>query len=281
MASLKEYGTEVITIVVIEGIIGILALVIGLRLWVVKPFEKITESLRAHNAAAIEELLRSESELGQIAKLVKEHFASQAALRRSEQAASRALDERVRLGRELHDGVIQSIYAAGMGLTALRAEIHKRPESAEKKLDEIRTALNETIREVRSFIMRLELEKVDAKTFAQRIHDVVRGISFAKDPALEIVLNETETEQLPINVTTDALQQIRSTLQSAAQRGATRFRIELRAQAEGAEVLIIDNGAPDPNVRGRSVTQSDDAKSLLRKENCADGVQTTIAYVSR
>ena len=43
------------------------------------------------------------------------------------------LEERDRIGRDLHDGVIQSIYAAGLGLESVRGQLRHDPELAEKR----------------------------------------------------------------------------------------------------------------------------------------------------
>jgi nitrate/nitrite-specific signal transduction histidine kinase len=66
------------------------------------------------------------------------------------------VDERARIGMDLHDGVIQSIYAVGLMLESTRLEIQKsNVESADKLLAHAIDGLNDTIRDIRNFILDL------------------------------------------------------------------------------------------------------------------------------
>jgi len=71
-----------------------------------------------------------------------------------ERAQALAAD-RERIGRELHDGTIQSIYAAGLILEDVRITLENEPERAEVKLDRAMASLNRTIQDIRSYIFDL------------------------------------------------------------------------------------------------------------------------------
>ena len=79
------------------------------------------------------------------------------ALRQSELQLRRSLEERIRIGRDLHDGIIQSIYAVGLGLGECRRLVHDHPP-AEQRLERCIAELNSVIRDVRNFIGGLEPE---------------------------------------------------------------------------------------------------------------------------
>ena len=57
------------------------------------------------------------------------------------EAARSARFARAELGRDLHDGAIQSIYAAGMGLAKARLLVRTQPEVSEKIIDSTRQAV--------------------------------------------------------------------------------------------------------------------------------------------
>jgi hypothetical protein len=242
LARLKSYGGEVLWILMVQGVLGLLGLMIGLRLWVAGPFKRIATTLATRDARHIEDVEKSPSELGKIARLVKEHFASEVALRRSERALGRALEERVKLGRELHDGVIQSMYAAGMGLAAVRSELRIKPDSAEKTLDEIRARLNETIRDVRSHIVRLELDELTPKGFSQHVRETVDGLGLTPPPALTLKIDDSIADSLSVAALADALQKLRESVLSAHRRGATAIAVELVSTAAAREFVIITQG---------------------------------------
>ena len=65
------------------------------------------------------------------------------------------VEERTRIGMDLHDGVIQSIYAVGLTLESTRLVMQNDPADAEVLVDHAINALNDTIRDIRNFILDL------------------------------------------------------------------------------------------------------------------------------
>jgi two-component system, NarL family, sensor histidine kinase DevS len=65
------------------------------------------------------------------------------------------LEERERIGMDLHDGVIQSIYAVGLTLEHARLLMNEDSEQANQRINQAVEDLNKTIRDIRAFIMDL------------------------------------------------------------------------------------------------------------------------------
>lgn len=65
------------------------------------------------------------------------------------------LEERERIGMDLHDGIIQSIYGVGLALDFARMAITDDPEQARRKIEESIGSLNATIRDIRAYILDL------------------------------------------------------------------------------------------------------------------------------
>ncbi len=63
------------------------------------------------------------------------------------------LEERERIGMDLHDGIIQSIYAVGLTLEHARLLLGEDQEQTRKRIRQSIEDLNSTIRDLRSFIM--------------------------------------------------------------------------------------------------------------------------------
>jgi signal transduction histidine kinase len=76
------------------------------------------------------------------------------------------VDERERIGRELHDGIIQSIYASGLILEGARQNLAEDPEKARDQLTQAIENLNVTIQDIRRYIfdLRGELSQDDLQT---------------------------------------------------------------------------------------------------------------------
>ena len=87
-----------------------------------------------------------------------ERFAAHAGLaienaRLSERVQALAVvEERERIGRDLHDGIIQRIYGVTLGLDDVAEIARQDPEAAAERVDRAIDALHEAIREIRTFI---------------------------------------------------------------------------------------------------------------------------------
>lgn len=65
------------------------------------------------------------------------------------------LEERTRIGMDLHDGVIQSIYAVGLTLESTRLALPDGADEVSSLLDAAIEGLNDAIRDIRNFILDL------------------------------------------------------------------------------------------------------------------------------
>ncbi|MCA9867756.1 MAG: GAF domain-containing sensor histidine kinase [Anaerolineales bacterium] len=65
------------------------------------------------------------------------------------------LEERTRIGMDLHDGVIQSIYAVGLTLESTRLALPDDSDEVATLLDTAVEGLNDAIRDIRNFILDL------------------------------------------------------------------------------------------------------------------------------
>ncbi len=73
------------------------------------------------------------------------------------------VEERERIAKDLHDGVIQSIYAVGLSLEDLPEVMSEDAGEAKVRIDRAIDALHMTIRDIRNFIMGLRPELLDQR----------------------------------------------------------------------------------------------------------------------
>jgi len=101
---------------------------------------------------------RGVAEFGMDDQRLVERFAAHAGLaienaRLSERVQALAVvEERERIGRDLHDGVIQRMYGVALGLDDVAELASRDPVAAGERIDRAIDALHETIAEVRTFI---------------------------------------------------------------------------------------------------------------------------------
>ncbi len=77
------------------------------------------------------------------------------------------LEERERIGMDLHDGVIQSIYGVGLMLENARLTAEQDPAKTAGSIHAATQALNSTIRDIRSYIMNLKPDKLTHENLVQ------------------------------------------------------------------------------------------------------------------
>ncbi|MQG54484.1 MAG: GAF domain-containing sensor histidine kinase [SAR202 cluster bacterium] len=103
-------------------------------------------------------------------------------------------DERDRIGRDLHDGVIQSMYAVGLTLEDIAGQSGKEPESVQPRLEGVVNDLNQVIGDIRRYIMDLRPTELQGRRLEDALASLVgyledrAGVSVAVnldlDPAL-------------------------------------------------------------------------------------------------
>ena len=87
-------------------------------------------------------------------------------LHRRQRDQSRSLagaEDRDRIGRDLHDGVIQSIYAAGLTLEDIASRADKEPQEVRPRIDSVVGDLNQSIADIRSYIMDLRPRELQGR----------------------------------------------------------------------------------------------------------------------
>jgi len=65
------------------------------------------------------------------------------------------LEERDRIGMDLHDGIIQSIYGVGLALENAQLTLSEDPKAAKEKIHHAIDGLNQSIRDIRAYILDL------------------------------------------------------------------------------------------------------------------------------
>lgn len=212
--------------------------------WVVRPANIMRAALVAGDAAHLQPLLAAGGDFGRLAGLVRDLIESRAALRTN-------VEDRARLDRDLHDGVIQTIYSSGMAVTHARAVLHSDPKEAERLLDKVHGELTATIREVRSLLAGLTPEPTVRRTFGE-VATAVLDQARASNPGLRVTVNVDEAlaARLPLALRSQLLQFARECVSNAARHAhASALRLALGDRGGQVVLEIADDGSGfDPKV---------------------------------
>jgi signal transduction histidine kinase len=165
---------------------------------------------------------------------------------------AQSLEGKIRLGHDLHDGIIQSLYAVGLTLESVRALVPADPGEADKRLEKCLQSLNSTIRDVRAYITGLGPENLRRIGFAQALEALVAELRANRDVKFELRIDDEATAQLSSEQSIDTLQIAREAVSNSLRHGrATAVTVRLQQSNREVGLLVQDNGAGfDATARG-------------------------------
>ena len=224
------------TVVVITFLIsGLIACAITYRL-IIHPINQITQSLKTQSSGPITELLERPDEIGALASLVAESFARKREL-------EQLLERRVQLGRELHDTVIQTVYAAGLNLSSAAALCRTEPARAAEMLEATGRELNHTIRELRTFIGELEPEEGAEQPFGDAVSSIVKLITAAHRIDVTLKIATEAIAALGRNQRLQMLRIIRESVSNVVRHAhASLVTVEFYRLGNKGTLVVRDNG---------------------------------------
>jgi PAS domain S-box-containing protein len=174
---------------------------------------------------------------------ITERRQAEEALRESEHRLRRALEDRIRLGRDLHDGIIQSIYAVGLSLGECRRLMETDLPQAQRRLEQSIANLNTVIRDVRNFIVGLEPEALKGREFGAALESVVAGLDVASSTHFSFEVDPKAAERLDGPQLTQLMQIAREAISNAIRHGdASEVAITLGLHPEGVQFELQDDG---------------------------------------
>jgi signal transduction histidine kinase len=155
---------------------------------------------------------------------------------REKQGRLDVLEERERIGMELHDGVIQSLYAIGMHLHLLRTEDSLEPSDLKITIDNLNTVIDD----IRRYI--LNLKPTNIKMIYASIREIVDRLSVPASITVEIDAPDTPPPFTP--ATFEAICLIANEAISNAVRHAKARNIKIATQQKHDlfQIVIIDDG---------------------------------------
>lgn len=180
------------------------------------------------------------------------------------------VEDRERIARDLHDAIIQDIFAVGLGLQAAAGRVTDPDVGAE--LREAATRLDEAITSLRRFIFDLRPPVWAQRRVRDELADLAYSLAEPHDAEVE-VLFRGEVDDLPDRLVDEILPIVRESLSNALRHAdASHVSVMINRRSEHVIVRAIDDG------RGFSVNAAAGGMGLqnLRKRASDLGGYTEI-----
>jgi signal transduction histidine kinase len=152
--------------------------------------------------------------------------------------------ERVRLGRELHDDICQTLYAVGLTVESARSVLTANPTEADRRLAQCVGNLNRIIRDVRNYITGLAPEKLSRLGLTAALEQLLQELRGERDVSLSLTLDEDAAAILSPVQLIEVLQISREAISNSLRHGnASRLTVRLHRTDREIGLLVQDNGA--------------------------------------
>jgi signal transduction histidine kinase len=153
------------------------------------------------------------------------------------------LEERERIGMDLHDGIIQSIYAVGLTLEHARLLLGEDVPMSRQRITQAVDDLNKTIRDIRTYILDLRPRQFHDENLMEGLQRLVNEfkantlveVNLQGNPSQVEVLTEARAMAL-FHICQEALANI------AKHAGARRVEVVVWSTSERVLMEITDDG---------------------------------------
>ena len=164
--------------------------------------------------------------------------------------------ERIRLGRELHDNICQTLYAVCLTLESVQKKNTLAPE-LKQRVDQCMTELRRLNQEVRSYLQDLEPARLNSQTFTGAVTGMLAAFGGEDGVRIEQRFDEEAVALIPFHQTADVMNILREAVSNALRHGQART-ISLLAGRSDQEVALAvqDDGhgfVANPNGAGHGL----------------------------
>jgi len=182
-------------------------------------------------------------------------FADQAALalqRAETQAAQRELEvlaDRDRIARDLHDHVIQRLFAVGLALQSSHRR-EKSPQQAARLAEHI-DQLHDVIQEIRTTIFDLQADPEDAPKLRTTLHELITELT-AEAQLRTTVRMSGPVNAIPADLAQHAEAVVREAVSNAVRHARADDVVITVSVADDLVIEVSDNGTGMPETPARS-----------------------------
>lgn len=154
-----------------------------------------------------------------------------------------ALEERARFAQDLHDSIIQSLYAEGMMLDQIKLDIDPANQQAHKQLDRSLDMLTHVIQDIRSYIFDLRPQAIQRKGIRSRLEGLVHELRSNVRLPVQLIIDPDIDSYLDGERASHVFHICHEALSNAARHAkAKAIMVRLSRQERTVTIVIEDDG---------------------------------------
>lgn len=153
------------------------------------------------------------------------------------------MEERERIGMDLHDGIIQSLYGVGLSLQNAVIKLDEDEKESEKQIEGALSSINDAIRDIRAYILDLRPRQLRNQNLYLGIESLVR--EFRANTLVEVELEKDlknvdtipdENSEILFHICQEALANV------AKHAKATKVNVRLWETPQRVMLKVNDDG---------------------------------------
>lgn len=153
------------------------------------------------------------------------------------------LEERERIGMDLHDGIIQSIFGVGLSLENISHLVQENPNKAKDGITHAIDELNQTIRDLRAYILDLRPRQLNDKGLVDGLKRLVTEYRAHTLTEATFTSPKVPLDDLPQNHSLALFHICQEALANSAKHsGAKRVEVSVWVANERVLMEVNDNG---------------------------------------
>ncbi|MBI2812710.1 MAG: hypothetical protein HYX71_00300 [Opitutae bacterium] len=154
----------------------------------------------------------------------------------------RSMAERVRLGRELHDNICQTLFAVCLTLESVQKRA-ALPAELQQRMDQCMTELRRLNQQVRAYLEELEPAQVSGQSFSGALNDLIGSFAAGENVRIEQRLDPEAVARIAPGHLAEIMNILREALSNSLRHGRAAH-ITLLAGHNDREVALAvqDNG---------------------------------------
>jgi PAS domain S-box-containing protein len=172
------------------------------------------------------------------------------ALRDSESRLRILLDERERIVRDLHDKLLQDLYAIGLNLQSVQSTATANSSVSRRVITRVIESLNRAIGAARALVERSTLAaEVELE---HELHSIATAAQGVRNVEVVLKLDREALSRIPRDARGDVVNIVREAVSNSLRHSsASTVRISVQQRGTGVRLNIEDNGAGFDSTRRR------------------------------